>query len=81
MAYKKSITQCIWGAALLFAGVGVFYRIPQVMPKIQKIEQFSSASWVVYACFYLMGILLIGGGVKKIIANYKDLSAGKNDSE
>ena len=52
-------------------GIGVFYRIPQVMPDIEKIEQFASMTVYIRFCFYLIGILLIGGGAKKIHANYK----------
>ena len=63
----------IWGIALVLAGIGVFYRIPQVMPKIERIEQFSSAMFYVRFCFYLLGVLLIGGGSKKIYENYKKL--------
>lgn len=60
----------IWGVLLVIAGVGVFFRIPQVMPEIKKIEYFSSAIFFIQFCFYLMGILLIGGGVKKIYHHF-----------
>lgn len=66
--------QIIWGGFLLLAGVGVFFRIPQVMPKIEQIESFSSSIVFIRICFYLLGCLLIGGGVKKIRYNYKKLS-------
>jgi hypothetical protein len=33
VADKKNTLQLIWGILLLFAGVGVFFRIPQVMPE------------------------------------------------
>ena len=39
---NKPIIQIIWGIALTLAGIGVFYRIPQVMPRIEQIKQFSS---------------------------------------
>ena len=64
--------QLIWGVALVLAGLGVFYRIPQVMPKIQSFKQFSSAIGFIRFCFYFMGIFLIGGGLKKIISYYKE---------
>jgi hypothetical protein len=66
--------QLIWGLTLVFAGFGVFYRIPQVMPKIEQIQQFSSATGVIRFCFYVIGIILIGGGLKKIVNHFK---AGK----
>ena len=65
--------QLVWGGLLVLAGVGVFFRIPQVMPKIKTIESFSSAIWFIYICFYLLGILLIMGGARKIYENYRQL--------
>lgn len=67
---KKKI-QVIWGAVLVMAGFGVFYRIPQVMPKIQTIEAFSGAPGIIKFCFYFLGILLVFGGGKKIYDNYE----------
>jgi uncharacterized membrane protein HdeD (DUF308 family) len=71
MSDNKRTIQLIWGALLFLMGIGVFYRIPQVMPDIEKIEQFASMTTYIRFCFYLIGILLIGGGVKKIHAHYK----------
>ena len=73
MDKNKIYIQIVWGILLVLAGVGVFFRIPQVMPKIKSIEYFASAIGFVYFCFYLLGILLILGGGKKIIANYKKM--------
>jgi len=76
MEPKKSTFQTVWGVALLLAGIGVFIRVPQVMPKIESIEQFSHISSIIRFSFYFMGALLIGGGAKKIYGNLK-----KPDSE
>ncbi len=76
--------QLVWGGLLVLAGIGVFFRIPQVMPKIKTIEYFSSAIWFIYICFYLLGFLLILGGGRKIYENYrklKDIDAGKDDKD
>jgi hypothetical protein len=70
---RKSILQVIYGLALTLAGIGVFYRVPQVMPKIEQIKQFSSMVGFIRFSFYLMGVLLVGGGLKKIVVNYKKL--------
>jgi hypothetical protein len=72
----KSKIQLIWGTALLIVGIGVFIRIPQVMPEIEKIKQFSSALFFIRFCFYLMGALLIGGGFKKIFRHFSKGSPG-----
>jgi len=74
MGKSKPTLQVIYGIALTLAGIGVFYRIPQVMPKIEQIkQQFSSVIGFIRFSFYLMGALLVGGGLKKIIVNYKKL--------
>jgi uncharacterized membrane protein HdeD (DUF308 family) len=66
MTDKKNKLQLIWGVLLLLAGVGVFFRVPQVMPEIKKIEHFAAYIPFIYFCFYLIGILLIVGGGRKI---------------
>ncbi|MBW1745197.1 MAG: hypothetical protein JRG74_08010 [Deltaproteobacteria bacterium] len=71
MAKNNINIQIVWGVILVLAGIGVFLRIPQVMPKIQKIEHFSSAIFFIRFCFYFLGVLLIGGGAKKIYDNYR----------
>ncbi|MDI6686956.1 MAG: hypothetical protein QME06_01925 [Desulfobacterales bacterium] len=71
MAKNKKTVQLVWGIALVLAGIGVFYRIPQVMPKIEQIKQFSSIMFFIRFCFYFLGVLLIGGGVQKLYNNYK----------
>jgi len=73
MEKSKIHFQLIWGILLLLAGVGVFFRIPQVMPQIKTIETFASIIGFIYFCFYLLGFLLILGGAKKIYANLKKL--------
>lgn len=63
---KNNNIQLIWGAALTLVGIGVIIRIHQVMPQLEKMEPFSYAPWFVWFCFYLMGGILIGGGLKKL---------------
>jgi hypothetical protein len=70
--------QTVWGIILTLAGVGVFFRIPQVMPEIETIETFSSVLFFIRFCFYMLGALLIGGGIKKIYNNHRALT--ENDS-
>ena len=74
MDKQKALMQMCWGIILTLAGIAVFFRIPQVMPKIAQIEQFSSVLFFIRFCFYLFGALLIGGGIKKIIRQYQTLS-------
>ncbi len=74
----KNKFQLIWGIMLAAAGLGVFYRIPQVMPKIEQIRQFSSGLFFIRLCLYLIGILLLAGGSKKVIAFFR--KPDKNNS-
>jgi hypothetical protein len=78
MPKRDNSIQIIWGALLLMAGLGVFYRIPQVMPTIEKIEQFSSSIFFIRFCFYLIGVMLIGGGIKKVYSNYRKSDTGES---
>ena len=73
MEKNKIHLQLVWGALLVLAGVGVFFRIPQVMPQIKTIETFASIIGFIYFCFYLLGFLLILGGAQKIYRNLKKL--------
>jgi len=66
MQKEKNKLQLIWGGVLLLAGIGVFFRIPQLMPEIKKIEHFAGYIPFIYFCFYLIGILLVVGGGRKI---------------
>lgn len=44
---------------------------------MEKVGQFSPM--IVHFCFYLMGIILIGGGSKKIYDNYQKLKHQNQD--
>jgi hypothetical protein len=81
MDKNKIHIQIVWGILLVLAGVGVFFRIPQVIPKIKTIEHFASAIGFVYFCLYLLGFLLILGGARKIFANYKKLTSRETNNE
>jgi cobalamin biosynthesis protein CobD/CbiB len=67
----KSKLQLAWGVLLLMAGVGLLFRIPQVIPQIRQIEYFAGVMPFIYFCFYFMAVFLIGGGAKKVYRNYK----------
>lgn len=77
---KQTIIQISWGALLLIAGAGVFYRIPQVMPRLEAIGSFASGMTFIRFCFYLIGCMLICGGFMKIRRNYKLLTGRSSDS-
>lgn len=67
----RSSLQLVWGVLLVMAGVGVIYRIPQVMPRIREIEYFAAVIPFIYFCFYFMAAILIGGGARKIYRHFR----------
>jgi cobalamin biosynthesis protein CobD/CbiB len=71
MSEIKNSLQLAWGVLLVLAGIGLFFRIPQVMPQIRQIEYFASVIPFIYFCFYFMAVFLIAGGGKKIIDHLK----------
>ncbi len=71
MKNHNATFQLVWGIALLAAGIGVFFRIPQVMPRIEEIESFAAIAGFIRFCFYVMGVILVGGGVRKIHRHYR----------
>lgn len=69
MDRQRNMMQLIWGAALTAAGIGVFIMLPQRMDQIAQTRQIASSSLemiFLWFCFGLLGVLLIGGGVRKI---------------
>lgn len=59
---QKKHLQLLWGIALMAVGVAVFFKTSQVIPKIQGLNKTSAT-----ICIYLMGVILLGGGLKKIL--------------
>jgi hypothetical protein len=72
MQEPKYQFQLVWGALLILAGIGVFIRIPQVMPQIEQLDYFKPIIHFVRFSFYLLGALLIGGGAKKLYALFSE---------
>ena len=71
MLEKKNSAQITYGVLLLLAGLGVFYLTPQKMREIEQIEHFSAYIPFIWFCFYFMGVMLVGGGIRKIYLNYR----------
>jgi len=59
-----------YGIILVAVGLGVFYRIPQVMLQVETIEFFRHKLMIVRACFYILGGLLILAGGIRVYKNY-----------
>ncbi len=63
---NKKQFQILYGIVLIIVGIGVFFKIPYVMPEIIKINYFANATLVIEFSFYLLGGLVVLAGVKKI---------------
>lgn len=79
MSDNRESIQKVWAILLILAGVGVFIRIPQVLPKIEAIRQFENSIGVIKFCFYFIGVFLVGGGIKKLYHLYKDHGSRTED--
>ena len=62
----KATLQLVWGFLLVMAGVGLLFRIPQVIPQIRQIQSLDAALPFIYFCLYFMAVILIGGGARKL---------------
>ena len=71
----KATLQFVWGLLLVMAGIGMFFRIPQVIPQIRQIQSLDAALPFVYFCFYFMAVMLIGGGARKLYLNWRVLTS------
>jgi uncharacterized membrane protein HdeD (DUF308 family) len=73
---NKSNIQLIWGIALAFVGIAVFFKVTQVMPDLEIVQQRTGIHVNVQVFLIcLMGVILLGGGIKKLIRYYQ-LSKG-----
>lgn len=75
------VGRMIWGVALTLMGIGVFFRVPQVMPRISQIPAFSHMTPFLWFCFYFMAVLLVGGGFKRIYSAYRRMEGRDSTSE
>jgi hypothetical protein len=65
-------------------GVAVFFRIPQVLPKLAEMGQSATSVGFIRVCFYVLGFILVGGGLRKIMGQLKPdetNSGGKPDDD
>ena len=73
MDKSKAIFQAIWGVLLLLMGVLLFFQVPQVMERIAQIEYYAPIKWIIRIIVYVIAVMLIGGGARKIYEHYKHL--------
>jgi hypothetical protein len=72
MSEKQSTLQLLWGMALTAAGVGLFFRFPEVIPRLlESYGTFAAMRYFVYFVCYLVAVVLIIGGARKIYAYFR----------
>lgn len=77
MSEDKSFPNLAWGIVLTMTGLMMFFSIPGKMQEIQEIKQYSSGmNGFLRISFYLISIILTGGGLKKIFTHFQ---SGKED--
>jgi hypothetical protein len=81
MEKSKATYQLAWGLLLTLMGLSLFIQVPQVMERIAQIEYYASISWFIRIIIYLIAVMLIGGGGKKIYDNVKILTSKPSDEE
>jgi hypothetical protein len=62
----KNVFQLVWGIALFLMGIAVIFRVPAVISRISATGELSSGWYFLRFCFYLIAVILIGGGIRKI---------------
>jgi hypothetical protein len=63
----SSVVQPVWGLALFVMGIAFFFQIPDIMSRISEISYFQGVLTFMRICLYIMSILLIGGGLQKLM--------------
>jgi hypothetical protein len=71
MTNDKTLIQIIWGIALVLAGIGIFFAMPQKIVQLQQMQVSSFFINFTRFSFYLIAVMLIGGGAGKIYENYQ----------
>ena len=61
-------------------GVAVFFKVPQVVPKLEEMGQSEFTITFFRICMYIMGVILVGGGVRKLILHFKPEEDTSGDS-
>ncbi|MBT8342395.1 MAG: hypothetical protein HKP58_16275 [Desulfatitalea sp.] len=72
----KNPLQLVYGIALVLVGVGVVVQMHQQLPHLARFESLANSAWYTRFCFYLMSVILVGGGIKKIIGYLKSPKVG-----
>lgn len=73
MEKNKIHFQLVWGILLTLMGIAFFFKIPEIITNAKTIEALDAGIGFVYFCLYMIDLILVVGGVRKIYANIKKL--------
>lgn len=73
--------QLIWGVVYILAGLSVFYNLHKRLPEIVEFRQSLSFTWSIRIAFYIIGIILIGGGILKVVNYFKQKQSDHSQIE
>ncbi len=59
---------------LVLMGLALIFRTPLVMDRIAQIEYYAHIKWLVRIILYVIAVMLIVGGSRKVYDNYKSIS-------
>lgn len=76
---QTAITQIVWGGLIFGMGTALLFRVQSIIPEIEQVDAFSSDITFKRICLYLIGIILMGGGIKKIKTHYKTLTGSREE--
>lgn len=74
MGKNKAIFQVIWGVLLTLMGVALIFRTPLVIERIVQIEYYAQIKWLVQIILYVIAVMLIVGGSRKIYDYFKNIT-------
>lgn len=73
----QDLLQLIWGAALVIMGLAFFFRVSGVMEQIAGIEHYAPVQLFMRIALYLIALILLGGGIKKIYRFFQQKKNGE----
>ena len=80
MSEEKSFSHLALGIIFVLTGVMMFFSIPGKMEEIQQIKQYSNGmNGFLRVSFYLISVLLAGGGVRKIVIHFRSVQEEKRN--
>jgi hypothetical protein len=73
MDKKKAIYQIVWGVLLSLMGIAMILHIPHKMAQIVQIEHYAAIEWLIRITLYVVALMLLAGGSRKIYDSTKYL--------